>query len=189
MPFSAKFQACVAFTLARAQEGGYQQVYADAGNWSGGEVGVGRLIGTNMGISAPTLVSWMRGTLVTAYTMQNLPQPTAMAIYAARYWNVLRGDDLPPGVDLMLFDFAVTSGDSTSAKILQRIVGTTVDGVIGEETLSATNAQSPVSLVPALAAAQGAYYRGLTRFPVFGADWLARTDRRKAEALNMAGLN
>lgn len=113
---SDRLQACLAFTLQH--EGGYQARENDPGNWLGGQ-----LIGTHFGISAPALAGWLglQGEGLSAERMQALTLAEARAIYAARYWNVVRGDDLPGGVDLMLFDFAVLAGPANSVRIAQGV--------------------------------------------------------------------
>jgi len=52
-----------------------------------------------------------------------------------------RGDDLPGGLDLAVFDFAVNSGPARAVKTLQRIVGVPADGVMGAMTLDAVRRQ------------------------------------------------
>jgi lysozyme family protein len=47
-------------------------------------------------------------------------------------------DELPSGVDYAVFDYGVNSGISRAAKVLQRLVGTDVDGEIGPNTIAAT---------------------------------------------------
>ncbi|MFC0282394.1 glycosyl hydrolase 108 family protein [Camelimonas abortus] len=59
------------------------------------------------------------------------------AIYRQQYWEKIRGDDLPPGVDYVVFDGAVNSGVAQSAKWLQRALGVRVDGIIGNATIAA----------------------------------------------------
>lgn len=59
------------------------------------------------------------------------------AIYRRQYWDAVRGDDLGPGLDYCVFDFAVNSGPSRAAKFLQRALGVAQDGVIGAVTLGA----------------------------------------------------
>ena len=58
-------------------------------------------------------------------------------IYRWRYWDMVRGDALPPGADYATFDFSVNSGVARAARILQGIVGVDADGVIGPYTVDA----------------------------------------------------
>lgn len=176
------FNACFAFTIG--EEGQYQDHENDAGNWSSGEIGVGTLIGTCWGISAPTLISWV-GHEVTAEDMKNLSFSTAKAIYTARYWNVVQGDKLPIGIDLAVWDFAVNAGPSTSVVILQRLVGQIQDGLIGPVTLAAVNSQEPSVLIENLVEAHDRYYESLASFAEDGRGWLARQQSLKTTALAM----
>ena len=45
------------------------------------------------------------------------------AIYRAQYWNPIRGDEVPDGIALVLFDGAVNSGPFQSIKWLQSSSG------------------------------------------------------------------
>ena len=45
-----------AFVALMANEGGLSDVSSDPGNWTGGQIGAGSLIGTHWGLSAPVLV-------------------------------------------------------------------------------------------------------------------------------------
>ena len=161
-----RLQACLAFTLH--YEGGYQARADDRGNWFDG-----RLIGTNRGISAPTLAAWMgsdRAESLTAADMKALSEGEARAIYAANYWNPIRGDDLPAGLDLMLFDMAVLAGPRRSVMVAQvqlaRTLGTiTIDGFLGPRTLSAIRRVTPRALLPGVAEAQLSFLQGLKTWP------------------------
>ena len=67
---------------------------------------------------------------------------TARAIYRSLYWNPLRAEALPLGVDLSVFDMGVNAGICRSPRLLQRALGFTgeeVDGSIGPETLAAAD--------------------------------------------------
>jgi lysozyme family protein len=113
---------------------------------------------------------------------------TARAIYRSLYWNPLRADALPTGVDLSVFDMGVNAGIWGSARLLQRalgFIGEEVDGCIGPETLAAAAKSNPRSLVNDLADRQAAYYRSLADFPTFGTGWLSRTKARCEAALAM----
>ena len=65
-----------------------------------------------------------------------LTRDQAVSIYRADYWTPIRGDDLPPGLDLLVFDTAVNMGVITAAMLLQDALGVTMDGVIGPITLN-----------------------------------------------------
>ncbi|ATI11053.1 MULTISPECIES: glycosyl hydrolase 108 family protein [Acetobacter] len=128
------------FTLD--QEGAYQCNRADTGNWSGGRVGVGVLAGTKYGISA-ALMACVLGSrsAVTRSMMQQITVDQYREVATERFWDVLRCDDLPAGVDLMLFDHGFNAGTPAAAQELQRIVGVPVpDGEIGPQTLSCLSA-------------------------------------------------
>ena len=104
------------------------------------------------------------------------------------YWNRLRTDALPLGVDLSVVDMSVNAGISSSTKLLQRalgFIGDEVDGSIGPETLAAVDRFDTRALVNNLADRQTAYYGSLANFPIFGTGWLRRTKARHDAALAM----
>jgi hypothetical protein len=55
--------------------------------------------------------------------VQDISERTARAIYRSLYWNPLRADALPVGVDLSVFDMGVNAGIWGSARLLQRVLG------------------------------------------------------------------
>jgi len=171
---SDTFDTCLTFTL-RA-EGGYVDDPADPGG------------ATNMGITLATYREWSDDQDLGAAQVQDMTRRTARAIYRSLYWNPLRADALPAGVDLSVFDMGVNAGIWCSAKLLQRTLGFTgeeVDGSIGPETLAAAARFDARSLVDDLAERQAAYYRRLADFPTFGEGWLNRTRERRSAALAM----
>jgi lysozyme family protein len=170
------FDTCLAFTLR--EEGGYVDDPADPGG------------ATNMGITLATYRQWTDDPALGAIQVQDMTRRTARAIYRALYWNPLRADALPTGVDLSVFDMGVNAGIWGSARLLQRALGFTgdeVDGCIGPETLGAASKRDPRTLIDDLAERQSAYYRSLADFPTFGTGWLNRTDARRRAALAMLG--
>jgi lysozyme family protein len=44
-------------------------------------------------------------------------------LYLDEYWTPIRGDELTPGIDLMVFDAAVMNGAGEAILMLQRVVG------------------------------------------------------------------
>lgn len=136
-------------TFKDAEEGGFTLDARDSGCWTGGAVGVGRLIGCNRGVSAAVLIAWLHPadpSTITSDTMRNLSADTSEAIFAAQYYNVVRGDDMPVAIAIMVSDFAYNAGTSTAAKCLQRVLGFTgndVDGWVGKATLASLAAYDP----------------------------------------------
>lgn len=185
---AGNFGACFTFTVGA--EGKYSDTPEDSGNWTGGAIGSGRLVGSCYGIAAPTLIDWLgakNGHLVTAEYMRNLSLTTAKTIYNVRYWNALRAESLPLGVDIVVFDFGVNAGCHESAKELQTVVGASVDGVIGPLTIAATNHywSTDIVLIESLISSHDRFYRYIGGEDLEG--WLNRQAALKAAALDMVG--
>jgi lysozyme family protein len=108
-------------------------------------------------------------------------------IYEKKYWSRVKGDDLPSGLDLCVFDFAVNAGPGRAAKYLQSMIGTTVDGGIGPNTLRAVgNYVEEVGLQTAIENYQAnrqRYYEKLNTFETFGRGWTRRVEETTAEAV------
>ncbi|HEX2554263.1 MAG TPA: glycosyl hydrolase 108 family protein [Microvirga sp.] len=95
-------------------EGGFTNDKRDPGNWTGGKVGAGRLLGTKYGIAA------------NSYPHLDIPRLTlaqAAEIYARDYWGPAGCDRLFAGVDLAAFDLAVNSGVGRVRQLLPKAVG------------------------------------------------------------------
>jgi lysozyme family protein len=108
-------------------------------------------------------------------------------IYKAQYWDAVKGDELPSGVDYCVFDFAVNSGVSRAAKFLQSAVGVKQDGQIGFATLEATRNASPSGVVTTICDARMAFLKRLPTWDVFGKGWSSRVAGVRKMAMSMAG--
>lgn len=110
--------------FVKINEGGYQDIDTDPGNWTGGKVGVGSLIGTNYGISAPTLKAWL-GREPSVSDMQNLTYDTALQIYKKNYWDALNLDNINnQDIANVLYDGSVNEGVGGIKKIAADSLGT-----------------------------------------------------------------
>lgn len=109
-------------------------------------------------------------------------------IYRVQYWDVIRGDELPAGIDYVVFDGAVNSGPSQSVKWLQRALGmSTVDGHLGESTLQAAiNHPDHDALVNAICDKRMAFLKALRTFPTFGKGWTRRVAEVRRNGLALA---
>ena len=166
-----RFELCLGVVLEK--EGGFADNPADPGG------------ATNLGITLRTLSAW-RGAAVTAEDVRALTREEAKEIYRAHYWNVMRCDELPRGIDLIVFDFGVNAGPATAVKALQRALGCNPDGGVGPVTLEAARRAEPCGLVEALAKARLDYLAALPAFATFGAGWTRRVEEVRRQALLMA---
>ncbi len=119
--------------------------------------------------------------------MRNLERKEALDIYRANYWNAMRCDDLPMGVDPMVFAFGVNAGPKTAVRLLQKCAGAEQDGSIGNLTLRAVRASNPAALVEAHATGRLEHYRGLANYETLGKGWENRVADVRGQALLMAG--
>ena len=109
-----------------------------------------------------------------------------MPLYRKRYWDAVRGDDLPDGVDYAVFDFAINSGTGRAVKILQKVLGTAQDGQIGPETLALVNAANPRTVASQVCDARLAFLQGLATWNDFGRGWKSRVASVEEKAFDMA---
>ena len=116
--------------------------------------------------------------------MQGLTHDDVYPIYKENYWDRVRGDELPSGVDWSVFDWGVNSGTSRSAKALQRIVGVEQDGGIGPMTLQAVAEMEEAEIIEQMHYVREKFYRSLSTFDTFGKGWLRRNDETKEQALH-----
>jgi len=164
------FEECMARLLEH--EGGYIWHSEDPG----GE--------TNYGVTRAVYEQYV-GRQVMDGEMKGLTHDDVYPIYKENYWDRLRGDDLPSGVDWSCFDWGVNSGTSRAAKALQRIVGVEQDGGIGPMTLQAVLEVEPTKIIEQMHHMRDGFYRDLSTFDTFGRGWIRRNDETKEQALNL----
>ena len=70
--------------------------------------------------------------------IKSLTLKQAMEVYYNRYWKPLGCENFDENLALMLFDAGVNHGIGWAAKCLQKAVGTTPDGQIGNITIGKT---------------------------------------------------
>ena len=104
-------------------------------------------------------------------------------LYKRKYWDKVCGDDLPAGVDYVVFDAAINSGPGRAAKWLQACVGVEVDGGIGPKTLAAVRAFSPKHLVEDYTKRRLSFLMDLPTWDTFGRGWSRRVGEVESSAL------
>lgn len=163
-----------ALTRLLADEGGYTDHPSDPGG------------PTNFGITLGDARRYWKGN-ATAADVRAMPQSVARKIYRERYWNAMRCDELPAGVDYAVFDYGVNSGISRAGKVLRRVLrlpdGTSA---VTDEVVAAAGKRTAGDLVIAICAERLAFLKTLKTFAVFGRGWTARVNGVRVAALAMA---
>jgi lysozyme family protein len=140
---------------------------------------------TNLGVTKKVWEEWV-GHEVDEKTMRGLTPEIVGPMYKVKYWDKVKGDDLPAGVDYVVFDAAVNSGPGRAAKWLQACVGVEPDGGIGPKTLAAVNAFDASHLVEDYAKRRLSFLMDLQTWDTFGKGWGRRVAEVEKTALDMA---
>lgn len=165
------FETCLKSVLHH--EGGYVNHPSDPGGM------------TNLGVTKRVWEEWV-GHEVDEKTMRALTPEIVGPMYKAKYWDKVKGDDLPAGVDYCVFDAAINSGPGRAAKWLQAAVGVDPDGGIGPKTLQAVAGMDANELVSAYNDRRLSFLHDLPTWPTFGKGWARRVAEVKAAGLDMA---
>lgn len=139
---------------------------------------------TNLGVTKTVWEQWV-GHPVDEKAMRNLTPAAVAPMYRKKYWDKIKGDDLPAGVDYCVFDAAVNSGPGRAAKWLQACVGVEVDGDIGLKTLAAVAAADPKVLVEDYAKRRLSFLMDLPHWGTFGKGWNRRVAAMQSTASSM----
>ena len=175
-------------------EGGFDDTRADPGNWTGGAVGSGDLLGTNWGIDSASYADSLKAldpaTRATMpATVKDLTEDQAKAIYRASYWDRVSGDQLAPPLALLVFDAAVNNGVSRAAQWLQAAVGVKADGQIGPATRAAVDAyvtaHGGAALMTEFMAQRLNFMANLPTWRTFGLGWARRLCSLPYQSLTM----
>lgn len=166
------FEQCLALVLKH--EGGFVNHPKDPGGM------------TNLGVTKKVWEEWV-GHPVDEAAMRALGPADVAPLYKKNYWDKIKGDVLPRGVDYACFDLAVNSGVGRAAKILQKALGVSADGVIGPATLDAAASSDVRNLATEICDLRLAFLQGLPTFDTFGKGWTRRVQEVEKVAFDMVG--
>ena len=116
---------------------------------------------TNLGVTKKTWEGYV-GHVVSEAEMRALTPAKVEPLYKARYWNMVRCDELPAGVDYCVFDTCVNSGPHKAILFLQDALGAKMDG-------------------------QLSFLKTLSTWDTFGRGWGRRVEEVERDAKNMVG--
>lgn len=168
------FDLGIRLLLAPGREGGFVNNPKDPGGM------------TNLGVTKKRWEEYV-GHAVTEGDMRALTPAVVSPFYKTEYWDAIRGDDLPAGVDYCVFDTAVNSGPGRAAKFLQHVLGLKEDGAIGPATLKAAHEKYVRDVIRKYTDTRLAFLKGLDTWETFGGGWERRVEEVEAEALGFAG--
>lgn len=168
------FNSCLSVVLHH--EGGFVNHPKDPGGM------------TNLGVTKAVYEEWI-GHKVDERIMRKLTPSLVAPLYRKKYWDVMKCDGIPRGLDLCVFDFGVNAGTNRSIRYLQRLIGAKEDGVFGPASfkqLTVKTVELGVNgLIDSFQDARRTYYRKLKTFPTFGRGWLRRVDEVEVSAKQM----
>lgn len=164
--------------LVLRHEGGYVNHPSDPGGH------------TNKGITLATFRRYIKPNGTVA-DLKSISDEQVATCYRRHYWDAVKGDDLPDGIDYAVFDFAVNSGPARAAKYLQAVLGVAQDGAIGPITLAAARRANAVNVINRLCDDRLAFMKRITSggkllWNTFGRGWERRVAEVRAVSLEMA---
>lgn len=166
--YSDAFRVSLAETLEH--EGGFVNHPLDPGGM------------TNLGVTRKTWAAYTgrKVSQVTEGEMRALTVDKVMPVYHRDYWQTVRADELPGGVDFAVFDISVNSGPVRAIKMLQKAINqhgrmkVFVDGKIGPKTIQAAHMVNVFDLIESLSQVRLNFYFDLSTFKTFGRGWSRR---------------
>lgn len=170
----AQASFATALKLILKHEGGYVDHPLDPGG------------ATSRGITRATLAAY-RGRPVSKAEVMALGEAEAGGIYRKLYWNAISGDELPAGVDLVVFDAAVNSGPGRAARWLQLALGLQPDGMVGPRTINAARQGDARTLIADFSRQRLGFLQRLGTWRTFGRGWARRVRETESAALGLAG--
>ena len=145
--------------------------------------------GSKAGFNLAVYDAYCKKNGLRAKSMRDLEVLDVAPIYKTEYWDRVKGDALHPALALCIFDFGVNAGTGRAAKMIQKIVGTAVDGGIGPNSLkkieSYTDKHGIEDVVKTYQSERQKYYEKLKHFKTFGRGWTRRVNETTEAALKL----
>lgn len=116
-----------------------------------------------------------------------LKREHAAQVFKSEFWDKVKGDELPHGLDYAVVDFAYHSGPKRAVIGLQRLLGLADDGILGPHTLAAVKSyQFYDTLINRYMDDRVKFLKSLSTFSVFGKGWMNRIVKVRKISLELA---
>lgn len=103
--------------------------------------------------------------------IKNLTEEQAKDIYKRDYWDRCKCAFMPDALSIAVFDFAVNGGTKRAIRYLQRALGVTIDGCIGNQTIAACNRVPTKYVLDKFIEYRLQYLMNLKSWKYFGNGW------------------
>lgn len=154
-------------------EGGYVNHPQDAGG------------ATNRGVTQAVYDGYRRAQGLLPRSVKMITDAEVADCYRTNYWDKICGDQLPIGIDFLVFDAAVNSGPARGEKWLQQAINRVAgarrlkeDGQIGFATIDAADDYPAARVIDAYIDLRLGFMKvakntktGALLWPIFGAGW------------------
>lgn len=184
------FSTCVKFSLSDSIEGGYVNHPKDPGG------------ATMRGVTQGKYHEWLRKKGRALKPVRGITHEEVLQLYREEFWDLIQGDKLPSGIDLVTFDYAINSGVQRAVKSLQAalgLVGDKNDGVVGAQTISAAkeafDLDADLDVIDKILDERLAFMKrarnrksGALLWDTFGGGWGKRIGLAKSEAHRLEAL-
>jgi lysozyme family protein len=171
---SMNYESCLERVLRH--EGGYTNHPSDPGG------------PTNFGITIGDYRKYVKPE-ATAANVQAMTLDEAKMIYRTKYWDVVRCDELPSGIDYAVFDYGVNSGVTRAGRVLRRVLKLADDSsAVSDAVITAAQAADVQSVIVAICDERLAFLQSLKTWSVFGKGWGRRVAEVKSAALAIADV-
>jgi len=112
-------------------------------------------------------------------THQLFNSPTFMGLvhsfFKANYWDVLKLDEVnDQQIANNLFDCSINQGSGIASRFMQEAAGVTVDGIVGNQTISAVNNGNAETIYNQINSLRKIRYENTKGFAEWGHSWLSR---------------
>lgn len=111
-------------------------------------------------------------------------------VFKVMFWDKLKCDDLPAGVDYAVFDYGVNSGEGRAGRVLRRAMGLPdTDWAVTSQVIGRAKAVNDNALAAAVCDERLAFLKTLKTWPVYKNGWTTRVTEVRTASVMMASAN